>query len=87
MNTNIKMLLSLAQCSGILHVNLTHYGSCTDTYGTSCNLLFYVVSAMLIYGIGKNIPYGLFACIDDVWAFCNLEEYALFVNIKQGEML
>ena len=76
-NTNIKLLLSLAQCSGILHVNLTHYGR-------SHNLLFYVVSATLIYGIGKNIPYGLSVCIDYIWAFCNLEEHALFVNIKQG---
>lgn len=50
MNTNIKMFLSLAQCSGILHVNLTHYGR-------SSNLLFYVVSATLIYGIGKKISH------------------------------
>lgn len=60
--------------------------SCTENYGANGNLLFYVVSATLIYAIGKNIPYGIFVCIDDVCEFCNLEDQAWFVNIKQREM-
>ena len=45
---------------------------------------FMLYQPRLFMVLVKNIPYGLFVCIDDVWAFSNLEKHALFVNIKQG---